>query len=79
LPPYRSADTYIEYRTGFAEQAERISREMPTPARLVAVKQGAVDVRVVIGRDIQAVSACSAWAACSPGRAMMVADATPAR
>jgi tetratricopeptide (TPR) repeat protein len=53
--PFNQATTEIQYRDGYAAEARALAARLEQPPRIVPSKQlaGRVDVRLVLGRDLQ--------------------------
>ncbi|RZI44005.1 tetratricopeptide repeat protein [Herbaspirillum sp. HC18] len=55
LKPYRQKQTVVQYRAGFEEEAQRVSRRFANPPALVRTELPsgmAIDVRLVLGHDL---------------------------
>jgi tetratricopeptide (TPR) repeat protein len=78
--PYDQPRTVVQYRSGFAEAAQRVAGLLPEPAHAEAAPTPDLqaDVRVVLGHDWARAAGCPASGACAPA-ALSVAAAAPPR
>lgn len=53
LKPYRTQETTIQYRSGFRDEALRLSQKLSKPSRLVSNEhlRSSADVQLVLGKD----------------------------
>lgn len=61
LPPYRSTDTVVYYRAGFAAHAREVARRIPQAVEIPLQTGDAWrgDVRIVIGHDVRHLAGCT--------------------
>jgi Flp pilus assembly protein TadD len=61
LPPYKSTDTVVYYRAGFAAHAREVARRIPQAVEIPLQTGDAWrgDVRVVIGHDVRHLAGCT--------------------
>jgi tetratricopeptide (TPR) repeat protein len=66
--PYRQATTLVQYREGYEAQARELARQLPLAAQLEARGDldPRADVRVVLGHDFRAQTACLDTRRCTP-------------